>query len=148
MSAKNERLERNSQFIYCFIACLALFLSLPTSISLLFHFIPFLALFLSYFIACLALFHSLPAYDYTCQGPSNRSLGVLSHDQFLKIAQKTKVIALDCSFHSLSVSISLLGYALSFLNKFHHGTIVIASSLCFLNMVKSCYLVLFLWRKI
>jgi hypothetical protein len=36
---------------------------------------------------------------------------------------------------------------LPFLGKFSHDTIVVALSLSFLNVVKSCYLVLFSWRK-
>jgi hypothetical protein len=45
------------------------------------------------------------------------------------------------------VSISLLGHAPAFLGKISHDTIVVALSLSFLNVVKSCYLVLFSWRK-
>ena len=45
------------------------------------------------------------------------------------------------------MSISLLGYALSFVGQFSHGTIVVAPSLTFLNQLKSCDLVLFSWRK-
>jgi hypothetical protein len=45
------------------------------------------------------------------------------------------------------VSISLLGHAPAFLGNFSHDTIVVALSLSFLNVVKSCYLVLFSWRK-
>ena len=51
-------------------------------------------------------------------------------------------------FCSLSVLISLLGYAPSFLGEFSHDTIVVAPSLSFLNVVKSYYLVLFSWRKL
>jgi hypothetical protein len=46
------------------------------------------------------------------------------------------------------VSISLLGHAPAFLGKFSHDTIVVALSLSFLNVVKSCYLVLLSWRKL
>ena len=45
------------------------------------------------------------------------------------------------------MSISLLGYTLSFFGQFSHGTIVVALSLTFLNLLKSCDLVLFSWRK-
>ena len=47
----------------------------------------------------------------------------------------------------LSVSISFFGYAPSFLGEFSHDTIVVAPSLSFLNVLKSCYLVLFSLRK-
>jgi hypothetical protein len=43
-------------------------------------------------------------------------------------------------FCSLSVSISVLGYAPSFLGDFSHDTIVVAPSLSFLNVLKSCCL--------
>ena len=43
---------------------------------------------------------------------------------------------------------SLLGYAPSFLGEFSHDTIVVALSLSFLNVLKSCCLVLFSWRKL
>ena len=45
------------------------------------------------------------------------------------------------------MSISLLGYALSFFGQFSHDTIVVALSLTFLTLLKSCDLVLFPWRK-
>ena len=48
---------------------------------------------------------------------------------------------------SLSVSISLFGQAPSFLGEFSHDIIVVAPSLSFLNVLKSCYLVLFSLRK-
>ena len=39
------------------------------------------------------------------------------------------------------------GIHLPFLVNFSHNTIIVALSFSFLNVVKSCYLVLFLWRK-
>jgi len=48
---------------------------------------------------------------------------------------------------SLSVSISFLGYRPSILGEFSHDTIVVALSLSFVSVLKSCYLVLFSWRK-
>ena len=45
------------------------------------------------------------------------------------------------------MSVSLLGYAPSFFGHFSHNTIIIALSFSFLNVVKSCCLVLFSWRK-
>ena len=38
-------------------------------------------------------------------------------------------------------------YALSFFGQISHGTILVALSLTFLNLLKSCDLVLFSWRK-
>ena len=55
--------------------------------------------------------------------------------------------SLSAIFWSLSMSISLLGYALSFFGQFSHSTIVVALSLTFLNLLKSCDFVLFSWRK-
>jgi hypothetical protein len=45
------------------------------------------------------------------------------------------------------VSISLLGHAPAFLGIFSHDTIVVALSLSFLNVVKSCYLFFFFMEK-
>ena len=45
------------------------------------------------------------------------------------------------------MSISLLGHAPSFLGEFSHDTTIVAPSFTFLNVVKSCDLVLFSWRK-
>ena len=45
------------------------------------------------------------------------------------------------------MSISLLGYALSLFGHFSHDTIIVAPSFSFLNMLKSCDLVLFSLRK-
>ena len=42
---------------------------------------------------------------------------------------------------------TLLGHAPSFLGEFSHDTIVVAPFLSFLNMLKSCCLVFFSWRK-
>ena len=55
--------------------------------------------------------------------------------------------SISALFCNLSVSISLLGHAPSFLGEFSHDTIVVASVLTFLNMLKSCCLVFFSWRK-
>ena len=55
--------------------------------------------------------------------------------------------SISALFCNLSVSISLLGHAPSFLGEFSHGTIVVAPVLSFLNMLKSCCLVFFPWRK-
>jgi len=52
-----------------------------------------------------------------------------------------------CSLCSLSVSISLLGYAPSFLGQIFYDMIIVAPSLSSLNMLKSCCLVLLPWRK-
>jgi hypothetical protein len=54
---------------------------------------------------------------------------------------------LSVFFCSVSVSISLLGYVPSFLGDFSHDTKVVAPSLSFLSVLKSCYLVLFSLRK-
>ena len=51
------------------------------------------------------------------------------------------------NFWSLWVSISLLGYALSFFGHFSHDTTIVALSFSFLNVLKSCDLVLFSLRK-
>jgi hypothetical protein len=59
----------------------------------------------------------------------------------------TDFCSLSVSFCSLSVSISLLGYVPSFLGDFSHDTKVVAPSLSFLSVLKSCYLVLFSLRK-
>ena len=48
---------------------------------------------------------------------------------------------------SLSVSISLLGHAPSFLGEFSHDTLVVAPFLSFLNTLKSYCLVFCSWRK-
>jgi hypothetical protein len=45
------------------------------------------------------------------------------------------------------VTISILGYVPSFLGDFSHDTKVVAPSLIFLNVLKSCYFVLFSLRK-
>ena len=45
------------------------------------------------------------------------------------------------------MSISLLGHAPSFFGEFSHDTTIVAPSFTFLNVVKSCDLVLFSWRK-
>jgi hypothetical protein len=50
-------------------------------------------------------------------------------------------------FCSLSVSISHLGHVPSFLGKFSHDTIFVASSFSFLNVLKSYCLVWISWRK-
>ena len=55
--------------------------------------------------------------------------------------------SISALFCHLSVSISLLGHAPSFLGEFSHDTIVVAPVLSFLNMLKSCCLVFFSWRK-
>jgi hypothetical protein len=54
---------------------------------------------------------------------------------------------LSVFFCSVSVSISLLGYVPSFLGDFSHDTKVVAPSLSFLSVLKSCYLLLFSLRK-
>ena len=51
-------------------------------------------------------------------------------------------------FCCLSMSISLLGCAPSFLGQIFHDIIIVAPSLSFLNVLKSCCLVLFSWRKL
>jgi len=56
----------------------------------------------------------------------------------------------DCSVYMtfvVSVLISLLGHAPSFLGQFSHGTTIVAPSLKFVNVLKSSYLVLFSSRK-
>jgi hypothetical protein len=45
------------------------------------------------------------------------------------------------------MSISLLQHTPSFLGQFSHNRIIVAPSLSFLNVLKSCYLVFFSWRK-
>ena len=55
--------------------------------------------------------------------------------------------SISAIFCSLSVSISLLGHAPSFLGEISHDTIVVAPFLSFLNMSKSCCLVFCSWRK-
>ena len=63
--------------------------------------------------------------------------------------EKTGRICLIPTAEGLTpVSISLLGYAPSFLGDFSHDTIVVAPSHRFPNVLKSCDLVLFSWRKI
>jgi hypothetical protein len=59
----------------------------------------------------------------------------------------TDFCSLSVFFCSLSVSISLLGYVPSFLGDFSHDTKVVAPSLSFLSVLKSCYLLLFSLRK-
>jgi hypothetical protein len=59
----------------------------------------------------------------------------------------TDFCSLSMFFCSLSVSISLLGYVPSFLGDFSHDTKVVAPSLSFLSVLKSCYLLLFSLRK-
>ena len=55
--------------------------------------------------------------------------------------------SLSAIFCSLSISISLLGYALSFFGQISHGTIAVALSFTFLNLLKSCDLVCFHGEK-
>ena len=55
--------------------------------------------------------------------------------------------SISALFCNLSVSISLLGHAPSFLGGFSHDMIVVAPVLSFLNMLKSCCLVFFSSRK-
>ena len=50
----------------------------------------------------------------------------------------SKLCSLCLTFCSLLMSISLVGYALSFFGQISHSTIVVALSLTFLNLLKSC----------
>ena len=51
------------------------------------------------------------------------------------------------NFCSLWVSISLIGYALCYFGHFTHNATIVVPSFSFLNVLKSCDLVLFSFRK-
>ena len=56
-------------------------------------------------------------------------------------------VCIKTDFCSLSVSLSLLRYACSFLGRNFYDTVIVAPSLTFLNILKSSCLALFSWKE-